>query len=181
MVGILYTIDSFFFVLALLAVLYLLVFALLAQRRKPEPYPSAKKQHRVLVLFPAYKEDRVIVESVRAFLGRTIPGVIPGSGNLRWNEAGDRCAIETAPVEVINARSENSSKAAALNLAIEKQGKREYDIVAIMDADNIAAPDFLQEINDAYDFGVHAIQAHRTSKGGTTDVAVLDAVRARDQ
>ena len=177
MVGILYTIDSVFFVLALLAVLYLLVFALLAQRRKPEPYPSAKKQHRVLVLFPAYKEDRVIVESVRAFLGQDYPREL-----FRVGVISDGMKPETdvqlrqLPVEVINARFENSSKAAALNLAIEKQGKREYDIVAIMDADNIAAPDFLQEINDAYDFGVHAIQAHRTSKGGTTDVAVLDAV-----
>lgn len=177
MVGILYTIDSFFFVLALLSVLYLLVFALLAQRRKPEPYPSAKKQHRVLVLFPAYKEDRVIVESVRAFLGQDYPRelfrvVVISDGMKPETDV----QLRQLPVEVINARFENSSKAAALNLAIEKQGKREYDIVAIMDADNIAAPDFLQEINDAYDFGVHAIQAHRTSKGGTTDVAVLDAV-----
>jgi cellulose synthase/poly-beta-1,6-N-acetylglucosamine synthase-like glycosyltransferase len=177
MVGILYTIDSVFFVLALLAVLYLLVFALLAQRGKPEAYPPAKKQHRVLVLFPAYKEDKVIVESVRSFLEQNYPAeayqvtVISDKMEPVTDEQ-----LRRLPVEVINARFENSSKAAALNLAIKQQGDREFDIVVIMDADNIATSDFLEKINDAYDFGIHAMQAHRTAKGGATDVAVLDAV-----
>ena len=176
MITVLHTLDILFFILTSAAVLYLLIFALLAQRKKPESYPLARKQHRVLVLFPAYKEDKVIVESVRSFLEQEYPRelyrvvVVSDKMQPETDEA-----LKQLPVELINARFENSSKAAALNLAIEQQGDREYDIVTIMDADNIAAPDFLQKINDAYDFGIQAIQAHRTSKGGATDVAILDA------
>lgn len=175
--GVLYTVDIVLFVLATAAMLYLFVFALFAQGKKPEPYPLAKKQYRVLVLFPAYKEDKVIVESVRDFLRQDYPPDL-----FQVTVISDQMKPETdeqlkqLPVEVIHARFENSSKAAALNLAIEQQGGREQDIVVIMDADNIAAPGFLQKVNDAYDFGIQAIQAHRTSKGGTTDVAVLDTV-----
>lgn len=177
MITVLHTLDILFFILTSAAVLYLLIFALLAQRKKPESYPLARKQHRVLVLFPAYKEDKVIVESVRSFLEQEYPRelyrvvVVSDKMQPETDEA-----LKQLPVELINARFENSSKAAALNLAIEQQGDREYDIVTIMDADNIAAPDFLQKINDAYDFGIQAIQAHRTSKGGATDVAILDTV-----
>lgn len=177
MITVLHTLDILFFILTSVAVLYLLIFALLAQRKKPDPYPSAKKQHRVLVLFPAYKEDKIIVESVRSFLGQEYPRelycvvVISDNMKLETDEA-----LRQLSVEVINAHFENSSKAAALNLAIEQQGDRKYDVVAIMDADNIVAPDFLQKINDVYDFGILAIQTHRTSKGGVTDVAILDMV-----
>lgn len=176
MMSVLYTLDIFFFILTFVAVLYLLVFALLAQKKKPEPYPPAKKQHRILVLFPAYKEDKVIVQSVRSFLGQEYPRalyrVVVISDNMQ-PETDE--ALRQLEVEVNNARFENSSKAAALNLAIRKQGDREYDIVVIMDADNIVGTHFLQKINDAYDFGIQAIQAHRTSKKGTTEVAILDA------
>lgn len=177
MMGVLYTVDIVLFVLILVAVLYLLIFALCAQRREPKPYPPSKKRHRVLVLFPAYKEDKVIVESVRAFLRQDYPPdlfqvtIISDGMKPETDEE-----LKQLPVEVIHAQFENSSKAAALNLAIEHQGDRQYDIVAIMDADNIAEPNFLQKINDAYDFGIYAIQVHRRSKGETTDVAILDTV-----
>jgi cellulose synthase/poly-beta-1,6-N-acetylglucosamine synthase-like glycosyltransferase len=84
--------------------------------------------------------------------------------------------LRTLSADVIIARFANSSKAAALNLAITNQGDRPYDIVAILDADNIVESEFLQRINDAYDYGITAIQAHRRAKGGKTDVAILDTV-----
>lgn len=51
-----------------------------------------------------------------------------------------------------------------------------YDIVVVMDADNITTSNFLSEMNRAYDFGLPAIQARRTGKNLNTDVAMLDAV-----
>lgn len=104
-----------FFILTSAAVLYLLIFALLAQRKKPESYPLARKQHRVLVLFPAYKEDKVIVESVRSFLEQEYPRelyrvvVVSDKMQPETDEA-----LKQLPVELINARFENSSKAAPL-------------------------------------------------------------------
>lgn len=175
--GILYILDFVFFLWILLAVVYLLIFALYAQGRKPGPYPRARRQHRILVLFPAYEEDKVIVESVRSFLQQDYPPdlfrVMVISDGMK-EETNDR--LRELPVTVLSARFENSSKAAALNLAMDAQGDQAYDIVAILDADNSVAPDFLRKINDAYDSGIQAIQAHRTSKGGKTDISVLDTV-----
>ena len=51
-----------------------------------------------------------------------------------------------------------------------------YDVVVIMDADNVTTPNFLAEINRAFDSGLHAVQFHRTGKNMNTDIAVLDAI-----
>ena len=51
-----------------------------------------------------------------------------------------------------------------------------YDVVVIMDADNVTTPNFLAEINRAFESGLHAVQAHRTGKNMNTDIAVLDAI-----
>ena len=50
------------------------------------------------------------------------------------------------------------------------------DAVVIMDADNVTTPNFLAEINRAFESGLHAVQAHRTGKNMNTDIAVLDAI-----
>ncbi|MDD2498316.1 MAG: glycosyltransferase family 2 protein, partial [Desulfitobacteriaceae bacterium] len=167
--------DFVFFLWIFLGVVYLLLFALYTQKKKPNPYPQARIQHPILVLFPAYKEDKVIVESVRSFLQQDYPAALYQvtviSDGMK-EETNDY--LRAFPVTVLNARFEKSSKAAALNLAMETHQGQAYDIVAILDADNIAAPDFLQKINDAFDFGIQAIQVHRVSKEVTTDVSVLD-------
>jgi len=175
--SIMHIFDFISFLLILLSVVYLLIFAIFAQGKKEKPYPAARKQHRILVLFPAYREDRVIVDSVRSFLGQDYPpdmySVTVISDGMK-EETDD--LLRTLSADVINAHYENSSKAAALNLAISYQGERAYDIVAILDADNIVESNFLQGINDAYDYGITAIQAHRRAKAGKTDVAILDTV-----
>jgi len=174
---ILHIFDFILFLLVFLSVVYLLVFALYAQGKKSRSYPQAEKLHSILVLFPAYKEDNVIVGSVRSFLQQDYPNdlfrvVVISDGMKEETDA----QLKQLLVEVLNARFENSSKAASLNLSITAQGERTYDIVVIMDADNIATPDFLRKVNDAYDFGIMAMQTHRRSKGVDTDVAVLDTV-----
>lgn len=170
-------IDCFCFVLISLAVIYLLLFALLSQRRKEKPYPPAHQYHRILVLFPAYREDGVIVDSVRSFFDQDYPAeryhVTVISDGMK-QETDEQLRLLSA--EVLNAHFENSSKAAALNLAIAHQDPSAYDIVVIMDADNVTVPDFLRKINDAYDSGIKAVQAHRLAKEAGTDVAILDRV-----
>ena len=54
--------------------------------------------------------------------------------------------------------------------------RNQFDIVVILDADNITEPNFLQEINNVFDSGVQAIQAHRTAKNRNTEIAVLDGL-----
>lgn len=177
MVSILQIIDQISFLLFFISVAYLLIFAIFSHGKRDEAYPPADKKHRILVLFPAYKEDNVILVSVRSFLRQNYPSelyVIKVISDGMKVETDER--LRQLNANVLNASFKNSSKAAALNLAIAVQDDQTFDIVVILDADNIVTPDFLQKINDAYDFGILAMQAHRTSKGGKTDVSVLDTV-----
>lgn len=174
---ILKTLDIVLFCLLSLMVCYLLILGVAAffrRRTKPKQTDTCR---RVAVLFPAYGEDRVILSSVSSFLqqnySKAAYDVIVISDHMQ-EETND--ALRQLPIEVLIAAYENSSKAKALNLAMQHLEGRTYDIVVIMDADNVATPDLLSEINKTFASGVHAIQAHRVAKNLNTDVAVLDAV-----
>lgn len=169
--------DLIFFLLIFLSVSYLLFFAIFSQKKQDSHYRPARKKHRILVLFPAYKEDRVIIDSVRSFLEQDYPSELFTVAVISDGMSKDTDEqLRQLSVMVLNATYQNSTKAAALNLAIAHFGNSSFDIVAILDADNHTQPDFLSIMNDAYDFGIHAVQAHRTTKGGDAEVAILDSV-----
>ena len=84
-------------------------------------------------------------------------------------------ALRQLPIRLLTADYTDSSKAKAMNLAMKATADTPYDMIVIMDADNTTDPDFLSEINRAFQAGEKAIQAHRTAKNMNTDVAVLDA------
>ncbi|MEL7588105.1 MAG: glycosyltransferase family 2 protein [Prolixibacteraceae bacterium] len=168
--------DNILFAYLGFSVLYLFIFAVFSRFKRSDQYPSAKKLHRFVVLFPAYKEDRVIESSVKAFLQQNYP-----KGHYEIIVISDQMSEETnlrlsnLPLSLLKVDFENSSKAKALNFAIDFLKAASYDAVVILDADNIVEPDFLEQINRAYDAGAMAIQAHRRGKNFNTDIAVLDA------
>ena len=136
-----------------------------------------QKQHRFLVLFPAYKEDRVIIDSVSSFLEQDYSAelydvlVISDHMQPQTNDA-----LRSLGITVLEATYTDSSKAKAMKLAMQEIPAGEYDAIVIMDADNTTVPSFLTRINQAYAQGFIALQAHRTSKNFTTNIALLDAV-----
>lgn len=172
-----YFIEYICWIITALIVAYPLVYTIASLIRRDVRYPEAKKKRRFVVLFPAYKEDLIIEESVQSFLRQEYPNelfhivVISDHMQETTNER-----LSRLPITVLKATYDNSSKAKALNLAIDSLGEKEYDIVAILDADNIAAPNFLSEINKAFDAGIQAVQTHRTAKNRNTEIAILDGV-----
>lgn len=169
-------IDWVLFIPLACCVAYLLFYAIASRFYRAPHYPLPQKLRRILVLFPAYKEDRVIIDTVRSFLNQDYPKdlyevvVISDHMSEETNEA--LCRL---PVSVLKADYADSSKAKALAFALERIDDS-YDIVAIMDADNLTIPTFLSEINRAFDAGCKAVQAHRTGKNPDTDIAILDAI-----
>lgn len=174
---ILYFIEYILWLLATLAVVYPLIYSLASLWKRDYRYPQARKQRKFAVLFPAYKEDRIIESVVRSFLTQEYPkelyDVIVISDHMQ--DTTNR-TLSQLPIRLLKADYEESSKAKALNLAMDHLERTQYDVVVILDADNIVDPDFLQEINKAFDAGVQAVQAHRTAKNRNTEVAVLDGV-----
>lgn len=174
---VLYIFEYICWILASIAVAYPLIYSLASLGTRKSYYPTANKQHKFAILFPAYKEDRVILPVVESFLQQHYPQelykVIIISDHMQ-ETTNERLA--QLPITLLKANYENSSKAKALNFAMDHFGRDEFDAVVILDADNIVDTNFILEINKVFDAGVQAIQAHRTAKNRNTDIAVLDGL-----
>ena len=137
---------------------------------------AAALSHRMtkyLILFPAYKEDKVIINAVEQFLLQDYPKdlytvvVISDHMQPETNEK-----LSKLPITLLQPTFEKSSKAKAMQFAINCI-KDDFDNVIVLDADNVVRPEFLSQLNvlcSVYD----AIQCHRCAKNANNDVAVLD-------
>ena len=133
----------------------------------------SNRKAKFLILFPAYNEDRVIINAVEQFLLQDYPkthytvAVISDHMQPSTNEQ-----LGEMPISLLTPTFEKSSKAKAMQYAINHI-EGEYDNVVILDADNVVHPDFLSQLNilcTLYD----VIQCHRCAKNANNDVAVLD-------
>ena len=131
------------------------------------------KQSKFLILYPAYKEDRVIINAVESFLLQDYPTthytVVVISDHMQPETNN---YLRQLPITLLEPAFEKSSKAKAMQYAINEV-KGDFDQVVVLDADNVVQPDFLSQLNilcTIYD----AIQCHRCAKNANNDVAVLD-------
>ena len=160
------------------SIVYVVFYAIVSLfHRKPKPYSTTDiHQSSFLILFPAYHEDRVIIDSVKQCLAQTYPkelydiGVISDHMEEITNEQ-----LRELPIILYTPHFEKSSKAKAMQYAISSTQKT-YDKVVILDADNVVAPNFLEQLNIACQQGYHAIQCHRCAKNNNNDIAALDGV-----
>ena len=161
------------------SVAYVVFFAIISLFYDKEDHIAAhaaalsNKQCRFLILYPAYKEDRVIINAVENFLLQDYPtkhytvAVISDHMQSETNEY-----LRQLPITLLEPIFEKSSKAKAMQYAINEV-KGDFDQVVVLDADNVVRPDFLSQLNilcTIYD----AIQCHRCAKNADNDVAVLD-------
>ena len=174
-----HTIDIVLWLIMASSVLYVAFYALVSllpsrtskhQPSAPSPQPSSS----FLILFPAYKEDSVIVHSVRQFLEQTYPTslyeVVVISDHMQddTNEL-----LRQLPITLLTPQFEKSSKAKAMQYAI-KEINGQFDYIVIIDADNVVLPDFLGQLNAVCQKEYQAIQCHRCAKNSDNDIAVLD-------
>ena len=166
-------VDWILFTLLGLCVCYLLLYAIASKFYRAPHFPEARTFRRFVVFFPAYKEDRVIVSSARSFLEQDYPqelfDVIVISDQMQF---ATNDTLRSLPICLLIA----DYKAKALTIEIDSIEGEPYDIVVIMDAHNLTSPDFLAEVNRAFDNGVKSVQAHRTGKNLNTDISVLDGI-----
>ena len=164
------------FVILALQVIYLLIFALAGRIIPLKKYPPQKKQGSFVIYIPSYKEDAVIIETATAAVTLNYPE------DKKWIVViADSLQAETLeklrlmPIQVAEVSFEKSTKAKALNVALQ-QTVGDYDYALILDADNICADDFLQKMNDVLQTGFQVVQGQRVAKNTNTTLAFLDAV-----
>ncbi len=155
---------------------YYLVFALGALfYREPRSNKSGNKSTCV-VFIPAYKEDMVIVDVAQAAANHqsihcTFDVVVIADS---LQEA-TMTKLAELPITLIDVHFEKSTKSKALNKAINTLEKN-YNYAIVLDADNIMAAGFIDEIHARLQLGFKIVQGHRQDKNRNTRFAILDAV-----
>ena len=177
--SVLHGIDIALWVIIAASVFYVVFFAFISLFYDKEDQVSAhaaafsNKQSKFLILYPAYKEDRVIINAVENFLLQDYPSthytvvIISDHMQPKTNDY-----LRQLPITLLTPTFEKSSKAKAMQYAISEV-QEDFDQVVVLDADNVVRPEFLSQLNvlcTVYD----AIQCHRCAKNADNDVAVLD-------
>lgn len=133
-------------------------------------------QKKYLVIFPAYGEDKVILHTVKSFLLQHYPhdkySVVVVSDHMLKET---NTELSKLPITLLQPQFENSSKAKALQFAIDNIHDN-FDNIVILDADNIVQPDFLEKLNEICNQGFSAIQCHRCAKNAENQIAQLDGI-----
>ena len=176
---ILYIIDGGLFIVTAGTVLYLGIFAIASFISRNHESPRTKKQNRIVVLIPSFKQDDVIEQTVISILSQAYPQrmfdvtVISDHQSEMTN-----MRLAQYPITLLTPNFAESTKAKSLQYAILNLPEfKIYDIVLILDADNIIEQDYLQKVNDAFEIAAtKAIQTHRISKNRDTTVARLGAI-----
>lgn len=170
--GVLYVVGVFL----LLNVFYLLFFALAGHRRlAPLPVTATAPARRMCVLMPAYHTDEVILQTAPAAQRHAY------AGQARVHVIAD--GLQPATVQTLRQQGigvvevvfEKSTKGKALLAALTTLPAEDYDVAVVLDVDNIMAPGFLNQVNQAFGAGYRVVQGHRTAKNLDSPFAVLDA------
>lgn len=181
----LHIVDWLLWITLAASTLYILFFAV-AACFPCKQHPSLGKGQggkSFLILFPAYKEDAVIVNSVQSVLRQDYPkelfhiAVISDHMQPETNEQ-----LAALPITLLQPAFEKSSKAKALQYAIANNSLTPHIspltslYVVILDADNVVEPDFLKRLDAVCQQGHQAIQCHRTAKNSGNSIAALDGI-----
>lgn len=176
-ISLVYYIELILYIISCISTTYIVFFVFISLfPRKKDIKTKKTKNHRFIIIFPAYGEDSVIINSVSKFLEQQYEPknykVVVVSDHMTDSTNQTLCSF---PIATYIATYPESSKAKALQLAMSKQTET-FDYVVILDADNVVAPDFLNQLNELCSNHPVAIQTHRCAKNINTATALLDAI-----
>lgn len=171
--------DWLLFIFTAGTVLYIGVFAIASLFTKNATVAKAKTKRRFIILIPSHKQDEVIEQTVLAILSQAYPQRLFDVTVISDHQSEmTNMRLAQYPITLLTPNFEESTKAKSLQYAILNLPEfKIYDVAIILDADNIVEPEFLVNINDAYESAAtKAIQAHRISRNRDTNAARLDAI-----
>ena len=176
---ILYIFDGILFFFAALTVLYVLIFSIASMFSKHGEIAHSKRQNRFIVLIPSYKQDKTIGQTVSSILSQGYPQRLFDVVVISDHEKEmTNMLLAQQPITLLTPNFDRSTKAKSMQYAILNLPQfKIYDAVVVLDAGNVVEPEFLEQLNDAYETaGTKAIQCHRISKNRDTSVARLDTL-----
>lgn len=177
--NILIYLDWFLFIWCAVTVIYLGIFAFTSLFVRHSDTPKAKKQNRFIILIPSHKNGKSIELTINSILGQTYPQRLFDVTVIADHE--DEITLfrlAQQPVTLLTPNFDKSLRTKSLQLAVNNLPQfKIYDIAIILDAGDVVEPEFLEQINDAYESaGTKAIQTHKLSFNRDTVSARLSAI-----
>ncbi len=171
-----YLLFSVLAALSIMQLVYPFVTTLLAQvfGREKLVQPTTPVAHDFGCIITAYRNAAIARPLVESLLQQTHP-------NLHIYLVADECpagfdlGLRNERVTVLQPEPPLRLKAKSIIHAIE-HFRRNHGYIAVFDADNLAHPDFLTEINRYANAGHRCIQGQRTAKNLDSTYAALDSM-----
>lgn len=170
--------DIIFFTLGIFLLLnccYILFFSLAGLRTTRSFNVSVEKYRRFAILIPVFREDHVIRETSNAALQHQYAGHFDVFVIADGLQESTLQKLRINGARVIEVSFEKSTKGQALAAAVTSL-ENDYDVVMVLDVDNIMEKNVLTEVNRAFEAGYNVVQTHRVAKSKETAFAFLDAV-----
>ncbi len=156
--------------------LYLFIFSVAGKLIAVKKPPVSQSLARFVVYICSYKEDEIILNSAASAITLDYPKELFHICVIADSLKPDTIVkLKQMPLQVVEVVFESSTKSKALHKAIENTPD-DFDAAIVFDIDNVAAPDFLYQINNYLQAGNRVIQGHRVAKNTNTPVAILDAI-----
>jgi len=172
--------DMFFtliFVYLFVGVVYLFVFAVAGKIASPTIYPVSKGVKKIALVIPAYKEDQIIVDTVKQALVHDYPIEAYSIFVMADQLSSETLSVlHQLPITVHQVIHEQSTKAKSLYAFFEMTSSNLFDVVMVLDADNVMQSGCLKKVSDTFFAGRKVVQCHRTAKNKNNALAILDAV-----
>lgn len=172
-------IDGIMFSVILITVVYIFIFSIAGLFNKHQEVPRSKRQNRFIILIPSYKQDKIILNTVSSILGQTYPQRLFDVVVISDHQSEvTNMRLAQYPITLLTPNFEQSTKAKSLQYAILNLPEfKIYDVAIILDASNLVEPEFLSQVNDAFEAaGTKAIQLHRLPQNRDTPSARLDSI-----
>ena len=172
-------IDWILFIPVFLTIIYLAFFAVASLIVRHSETPTTKHENRFIIMIPAYKAGKSLEMTVRSILGQSYPQRLFDVTVIADHES-EMTLFHLAqqPITLLTPNFEKSSRTKSLQLAINNLPQfKIYDTVLILEAGDVVEPEFLEQVNDAYESaGTKAIQTHKLSLNRDTTSARLSAI-----
>ncbi|MBZ5859275.1 glycosyltransferase [Flavihumibacter profundi] len=163
------------FIYLFCSITYLLVVAIAGMMHQEEAPPETDKFASFAILIPSYRDDHIIVQTASEALNHNYP-----AGFFDVTVIADSLLPQTVAIlrkmgiKVLEVSAH--MKAKSVHAALQSLPNGKYDVVMILDADNIMKSGCLRLVNNYYQAGYLAMQCHRTAKNDQTSIALLDAI-----
>jgi glycosyltransferase involved in cell wall biosynthesis len=162
-----------------LTVLYLGIFAFLSLFAKDADMPKAKKENRFVVIVTSHKSGKSLERTVKSVLGQSYAQRLFDITVVADHE--DEMTmfhLAQQPITLLTPTFERSTRTKCLQLAVNNLPQfKIYDAVVLLDAGDVVEPEFLEQMNMAYEAArTKAVQAHKLSLNRDTTSARLSAV-----